>query len=260
MKFSKYLLLCENKAQPISEEEAERIANEKCNIILQSNIHIYRGINSKEPYMFGDAKFDIPRKSAYTSNFSTLIIDNSPNWNEYPKRSKSYICSGSNVYAGGYGTLYKVYPFDGANIGICPDVDIWYSFVQTLAKLNITCIDNLNHIIELIFESMTNRVNVDKSFASLKSACEEIDTILSARNYDFYKVASDFDHMRPNCFNLLRYLTKQHKTPLLHGFMTLLDPTVNNFTHIKLNEITSKPLFHNNEVWTDSPCIFEKVT
>lgn len=259
MKFSEYIILVENQAREIPGYEAKQKIAEHCQDVIKNNIWIYRGIPNTSEYLFGNATFSPPRKSANTYNFATLIIDNSTEWQEFPKRSKSYICSSSKNYAGGYGKLYRVYPYDGANIGICSGRDIWWSFKQTMDKLDISSIDALNQTLKKLFEAVLNKNQVDLSYDALKQACEEIDIKLHQHNYDFFEFASHYGQLHPVCFNLLIQLTKQYKLPLLHGLTRLLDPVVNGFTHINISHAKSGTLPSNNEVWTDSPCIFELI-
>jgi hypothetical protein len=65
------------------------------------------------------------RASENTYNHYTELMDSSPYWNDYPKRSKSLIGSTDYDYANSFGEVFGLYPFNGVKIGICPDFDIW---------------------------------------------------------------------------------------------------------------------------------------
>lgn len=55
-------------------------------------------------------------------------MDNSPYFKDYPKRSRSLICTTSKEVAGSYAKdrgIYVIFPLNGARIGLCPDGDIW---------------------------------------------------------------------------------------------------------------------------------------
>jgi hypothetical protein len=259
MKFSEYILLMENQARNIDSVEAKQLIQDHCQIIIKNNYYIYRGIPNNSKYLFGNAVFDPPRKSANTFNFTTLIIDNSPLWAKYPKRSKSYICSTDKLCAETYGTLYRVYPFDGANIGICPTRDIWWSFRSTLTGTNCQSLDVLNTVLRRIFLEVLNRDHVDESFVDLKTACADIDAVLAKCNYDFDIFDNKYNMLPETCFTLLNQLTR-NRDSLLQELIKILDPIKNNFSHIKLTKTKSTPLPFNKEVWTDSPCIFELIT
>jgi hypothetical protein len=65
------------------------------------------------------------RKSATTSNWYTLIIDNSPEYKNYPKRSQSLICTNDIEAAKAYGSTMAIIPFNDAKIGVVNEPDIW---------------------------------------------------------------------------------------------------------------------------------------
>ena len=118
---------------------------------VQNNIGIWKGFDRM---VCNDVIFTDPtasaRKSKNTSNYYTLLLDNLPLWQAYPKRSRSLICSSSENVAQKYSmfsTPYLILPFNGAKIGVCPKSDIWASFKHwrylpeindTLARLHIS--------------------------------------------------------------------------------------------------------------------------
>ena len=67
-----------------------------------------------------------------TENYITLLIDYIlPSWKNYPKRSKSLVCSSSKSISWGYGNkAYVVFPYNNAKIGVCSEVDLWESFID----------------------------------------------------------------------------------------------------------------------------------
>ena len=69
------------------------------------------------------------RKSENTSNWYTMIFDNHPDMREFPKRSKSLICTTSFTNAKAYGRTEKnvlaIIPFDHSAIGWTDKSDIW---------------------------------------------------------------------------------------------------------------------------------------
>ena len=255
MKFSQYLILTENQAHYISDTDAIKMLKVKCQYAYTHNIPIYRGMPSKNEYQFGSAEFDEPRRSANTTNYSTLIIDNSPEWAPYPKRSKSYICSTDAKYATEYGSLYKVFPFDGANIGICPELDIWFSFHKLQSVGGITDISTFNRMLQdLFFYHYNQQDRNDTTFENIKQGCESIDAYVKSINYDYnqlppYKLES---WERRGLEKLTR-----NKQPILSNIMKVLSPSANGFEHTNIEQITKLP--SHREVWTDSPCIFKRI-
>lgn len=70
------------------------------------------------------------RRSKNTRNFYTLLIDNSPAFKVWPKRSKSFIVSTSRTMAMNYmmgpaGITFLVLPINGTKIAVVNDFDIW---------------------------------------------------------------------------------------------------------------------------------------
>lgn len=67
------------------------------------------------------------RRSENTWNHYTLLLDNSPYYKGWPRRSKSIICTTDPKEASGYGTVMALIPLDGAKIGIVPESDMWHA-------------------------------------------------------------------------------------------------------------------------------------
>ena len=113
----------------------------------QNKLLIYKGMTSCGPYILSDPS-KIQRESANTYNYYTVLFDNLPSWSEYPKRSKSLICTSELNIAFGYsdtkenGALYIVIPKDNTKIGICPTYDIWDAFD---GKLDLIALNNKLH-------------------------------------------------------------------------------------------------------------------
>ena len=101
-------------------------------LLSQTRPVIYRGIGGfNGKYGIVDPSTSDERRSANTSNHTTLLMDNLPKWKKYPKRSQSLICSTDHLNASSYGELYYVYPTDKCDIGIVPTTDVWDAF-QTM--------------------------------------------------------------------------------------------------------------------------------
>ena len=97
--------------------------------LIQNDHLIYRGWKYEDipPYCLIDPT-KTTRKSEGTSNYYTLIFDNHPEMKEYPKRSKSLICTTDLWTAKKYSVKQRctmVIPFDTTKIGIVNKSDIW---------------------------------------------------------------------------------------------------------------------------------------
>ncbi len=127
---------------------------------------IYRGISRVDPVGFiGDSRVHV-RRSANTLNYYTLLIDNDPAWEKFPKRSASFICSTSEDIAMGYGqVVYLVFPYDGVKIAGCGKYDFWESFDYRA--------DQINSLLYALFT--TNDISTDDT--SLEELNKNIDKL-----------------------------------------------------------------------------------
>lgn len=73
------------------------------------------------------------RSSANTGNYYTKLLDSNELNSEFPLRSKSFICTTSVITGAGYGkkgTMYALFPFNGAKLGQVNQEDIWYTKIK----------------------------------------------------------------------------------------------------------------------------------
>ena len=94
------------------------------------HIPLYRGVGGQvDSILYGDSSQGEPRKSRNTTNYYTLLMDHIvPEWQAYPMRSRSWICTNNTSQATYYGGLYMMFPVGDPVLGICPQRDIWFSF------------------------------------------------------------------------------------------------------------------------------------
>ena len=91
---------------------------------------IWRGFKSlTQPFFYLDPSKG-ERMSQNTTNHYTSLMDNSPYMKGWPKRSKSFIASSGTSYAGAFGNPYMIIPFDGVDIAVCPETDLWQTPVS----------------------------------------------------------------------------------------------------------------------------------
>ena len=115
------------QAENLQLEKAMTLLNAHCTEALAMlETPIWRSMKDhQEPLVFIDTT-NSERKSQNTSNHYTLLLDNSPYYKLWPKRSKSLIATTDDRYARGFvGTMYALFPFNGTRIGVCPVRDIW---------------------------------------------------------------------------------------------------------------------------------------
>ena len=246
MKFRKYLILNEGRSKSITYDEFRKLLDSKCSDAVSAykkGKKLYRGLADEKPFVYIDPKYFI-RRSANTANFYTLLIDNSSKWKNYPKRSQSIICSNDYETATGYGFVYTVFPFNGANFGVCPTDDIWTSFTYKISHGLIDWIDSL--------ESITRKYGInldDHKYSTFIKTLKMFD--------ERYKEIND-GWNEPSKYAKVEY-EKWFKgyTPE-KGMKThlddIFDPKKNGFNLINsLHKLP--PAVQDREVWTDSKCV-----
>lgn len=248
----------EGRSVPIPIDEGVRLIKKECKNAYQAYHQghmMYRGVNTSSADMLLVKPSQFTRVSANTMNLYTLIIDNSPLWYDYPKRSKSIICSTSDTSAGGYGELYIVFPKDGYRIGVCPDFDMWASFKKLgdLSTFNDSFVDFYRYIGISVKPSTIIKYN------DLKVICRKIDDILEKEP----TLIDDYiDGVQKSSDTVGGYVSfyfnagitkklKDYKGDMLKLLEKQFDPDKNNF--FVATNIRQLP--HNRfEVWTDSDC------
>lgn len=204
---------------------------------------IFRGIKRRsESILFGDSRTST-RESANTTNFYTLLLDHVlPNWENYPPRSKSWICTSHYYSAVGYGKTYVVLPFDSTRIAVASDYDFWMSFPYLAENTNsIYDMSDLNHEIELIGNLV------------LQTFTESVD--------DLYRLINRFDDDQIDEqtkekimeITLGKVVFKKYDGNLNEALMELLDPDKNGF---KLTTIEDYKNPRDKEVWFSGPAYF----
>jgi len=169
------------------------------------------------------------RRSANTSNEYTLLVDNLPEWKDYPKRGRSLICTTDEYYATGFGDVRIILPVNGAKLGVCKGGDFWDSFTLIFPELRATEMDSFNKRLQEIIG-----MDFDKNWPTLRKQINRFDK----DELDFY-VSGQW-----------RSLIDKHGS-LMKSLKYILDPKNNEFY---LSQI-GKSLMGLGEVWTDSPCI-----
>ena len=121
-KYNNYILekyVGKEYARSLDAKDLDNYLSKYCPDFSWNDTPIYRGVklmsnevNHNDVMLFNPKA--IERKSANTNNFYTWIVDDLDSWKDYPKRSKSLICSNSTSTRA-YGPLYRVIPFKNAN-------------------------------------------------------------------------------------------------------------------------------------------------
>ena len=204
---------------------------------------IYRGVSSTLDYLKVNPKYIIPRTSANTKNYYTLLNDNSPEWKDYPKRSESIICTTDINYANNYGeNVYAVFPYDGSKIGICSKKDYWFSF-DKVNKLHITNMNRFNASLFYLFDQVDIKLS-DSDYNDIQKSFKLFDK-------QFKDDKKSIDNLiKDNGFGILNNYNK-HKD-LMKTIQEVLKPKENGFKVITIGEDIPSG---NHEVWTDGMSI-----
>ncbi len=217
------------------------------------NCKIWRGMSQ-----YGSMFIATPgiRKSQNTGNIYTrMLSDILPNWKDYPKRNRSFICSSSQTTAIAYGKEYLILPENGAKIGICPTSDIWSSFRDSVGIL-----PNLNHTLYTMFSLACYRFgkNYDSDVfesidntAELLSLFELVDKYIDITSHDDLYI----EIYTEKCKDIIMEC-KDKKIPILKQLEIKLDPKINNFKLETIEKYDINEQSMNYEVWTDSRCLF----
>ncbi len=246
MRYEQFLLQ-EGRSNPISQEKAFETIKTKCDQAwqaYQNRKQMFRGISQGMEYLFIDPKSGKPRKSANTSNYYTLLIDNSPLWKKYPKRSESIICTNSYMYASNYGDVYEIFPYDNSKIGISPERDFWFSFENSLGHGN--SMNYFNFWIDK-WTAYYDIIMKDKNINEFKKTLEKLENELKG----------DTRHMGVMDKMVNRWRIK--KESLIDNFNKLLDPKPNHFEVVtNMNDIPTKDNHNGQELWTDGKSVMIK--
>lgn len=251
MRLNKFLVENHN-IEEITQGEFMATRDKRCDKAWKSKTVIYRGESSRKPWLYV-----IPEKgrtSAYAvHNTYNVLLSNLPSWKKYPKRGDSIVGSTSLIKARQYnGGLYTVYPFDGANIGVCPKSDIWDSFWGTLGRGE--SLDNFNFKMVDLFEYINIETEdmYNLSYTELVQNMGYVD--------DYFCTPEKFTRLYQKNRELYRFLECFHYTlaagiPLFDCINKEMSPEKNNFSLVK----AGKRILGDCEVWTDSPCLLELI-
>ena len=124
----------------IKTKKAIALLNEHCKDalwMLTENKPLYRGEKGLKQSIVkaGFVSVDpskTERTSQNTSNYYTMLLDNHPDRGDFPKRSRSFIGTGSYNRASSYsgwsgvnGASFIMIPYDGVKIGVVGKDDMW---------------------------------------------------------------------------------------------------------------------------------------
>lgn len=154
------------RSKTLSLEKAAKYVVKNCSHALKGSA-VKRTIeyNVNDKARFTDPMKGKPRISRNTSNYYTLLIDNSPKWKRYPKRSQSIIATTGTA-------AFFVFAENKSKYGVCPSHDFWDSFKQS----GIYSMDDFNDTLEdLASAAGATQASYDDDISLIKSTFKIID-------------------------------------------------------------------------------------
>lgn len=229
-------VITEGRGRDIGESDAVEGIRKHCKKAVDAyyeGTSLYRGVDGGGFIYIQPSKH--VRISANTSNIYTVVMDNTPAWKSYPKRSQSIVCTNNQNTAKGYGNPYMVFPKDGSNFGICPENDLWQSFWNTAAGMDAM---DINDSIENVASGVANYYPNVVTLSDLKKMCDAIDKSIRDNSNSWSKING----------KMYGLMTKYYKGDFFDFLTKVFDPKPNNFKHT--NNMKSLPK-GDREIWTD---------
>lgn len=194
------------------------------------------------------------RTSANTRNYYTYIIDNSENWKDFPKRSKSLICRAYINQIPTYnGYDYYVIPIDKeVKFGVCNDSDLWTSFKNLYEYCDIFSLMIFNKSLEIICNifgiSIEDETTVEEFFGYLGELTEKLKDKINIKDY---VNSNDIDYgMETKLLYEYLYSSVLNGKSCRDAIENLLNPVDNNINCVSFGncKIILRLIFQRNLV------------
>lgn len=216
----------------------------------EENNRIFRGTSNPNPIIEVDPR-EVERVSRNTTNEYNLLFSHIlSSWQEWPKRSRSLICSGDYREASAYSIdgPYIVLPLGNPQIAIAPHGDFWNSFAIDLPEFNELFNDFLKTF-RMFFPraKLSGRIEtVPEMIRFLKL----VDQTVVTDPEEMAKMIADFEsgYNGSKRRKISGILTQGNSIDQLDLFF---DPSKNGFKLLPYDSYSST----NNEVWFSSPAV-----
>jgi len=242
----------------LSEKEIIKEIKENCKDFRFSHTPIWRNVNDMmDDYYLINPKLHT-RNTIITQNYYQFLIDNSPYWDNIPKRHQSII----GMY-GGYddfygGARFRMIPYDGANIGIVKDSrDLWDGFKHLTAQTGLK-ITTINELILVLCEHFGIPPVDNTNYRQFLNDMKVLEN----------KILTEFDSIKYKPFYVVNYKKILDKLRIQLSKGRSFAQVINEYTKPQDNQI--RPISYNElitldpkninmndgkEVWTDSKCL-----
>ena len=224
------------RSVPIDVKDAKKTIIKECKNAMRST-PIYRGVNNDARALFIEPKKST-RLSEYTDNYYMLLFQLLPSWKKYPKLSKSVIGVTSVGKSTNWASeSFRVYPYDGYDIGVCPAEHFWGSFkkVNGMDILNEKLMDFLDYY-NRDHKQLKNFSPKETDPNVLKAEFEKIDKLKLEKTFD-------------NIFEEYFFVGEK----VIKTFDRIFSSEDNGFSLEDSGSTYNIPFAR--QIWTEAPCI-----
>ena len=268
MKKIQYFKLFESRTARLSDEEFINLAKTKCKDFLAKPKYLqrmkkrfdgeYSYVNPKLSYrtpLMADEMFSM---GGVYSSHHTLLMDNLPSWQNFPKRTQSIIGSANFGFDPSFGEQYHcVIPYDNANFALAPDCDLW----------NCACLIGVNSYSfdDYFSESFLQADISDHSFDDMMDDIQKIyDEYLTGKQLEISGyITRILKSMKEDNVKDVRLAFNEYFSPEKFRGLGPKDVDSKGFVtmnYSEISEIQEKDSLGNlikfgKEFWTDSECL-----
>ena len=267
MKRIQYFKLFESRTARLSDEEFIDLGKTKCKDFLVNPKYLQRIKASYD----GEYSYINPKLShrnplmkdegagGVFSSHHTLLMDNLPSWNGFPKRTQSLIGSTTIAIDPSFGDhYYFIIPYNGAKFSVAPDADLWSSSCK---------IGEIDYQFDDYFSETFLQAGVsDTSYDSMMKNLQELYIIFLEDNDQLKHDTSSyllniFEVAQENGYDDIKIAFNEFFNP--KRFRGLGPRSATGFVLMNYSELSSIPelaqdgsiISNNKEFWTDSECL-----
>ena len=247
MKSTEFIIEAEVKpynSSVLDVDAAVAMLNAHCSQAISMIEHpLWRGMRNHSEEIVTIAPSTGRRESQNTSNHYTALMDNSPYFKGWPKRSKSLICSSLKKYADAFkrdGTLYAIFPYDDVKIAVCPKRDMWMTPVK-MPGLGIEFNTNKSWQDLSDFTNFLRNLGFPESYEGMKSAVHS-EAVAKGLDIIHNSLPAEETKIVPTVDDILPYVQKA------------LSPQATGMKLMSIQEFSiAKP--QDNECWVSGPIV-----
>lgn len=258
----KMFKLFETRSAGLSEVEFQKLLFENCKDFINNPKLLQRNKIRND----GDFSFINPSVNTRValkdlddgvfSEHNSLLMDNLPSWQGFPKRSKSLIGLTNEDSRNIFGKFrYLVIPYDNAKFGVAPSMDIW-SCKSKIKIEDFTAEISFNDkLSEALSSNRRTHKITDESYEQMMSDIEIL--------YNNWVDGKEENLGYNPLYRIFQYLS-EYNLGVREGFNKILAPdkfegtsldNLSGFNIMNYNQISNLGEDDNYEFWTESKCL-----